>query len=644
MTPSDIGVAALDITAHQKDLHSTGVVGDPTVVDPGGRLLISVTAGLPNGITFRDITPTDHVVIAGVDVKGSLNGYNISFSDGTVNAAMYQLFHNGSIVAKSVRAVYDAPVGGTGIPNIHMLDVSLAHQTGTFALHWDGTGKTLSWDSGPTVAIINNSTANTIYRLFRGTTTNNSPSEYIDIYVKATSVFGAATGTINITINASVDPENTLICGTVFWGGSADGHLGYGTDGIEGLTYDRRHFGNLAPTDLRDDLLQSIEGRFADTRSSGYSAPVGTTVVTNPSGLNVTVAPVVWYALGRKITTRATFSFTTFDNATTYIYQDQDGQITFSPASPSLFIPRYNLSAGGSPLSPPAFLIATIVAASGAVSSITMNCPNLFDLDNQVASAANAAKLHVVNVFDVAFGDYSIIPNVGLIKAGGTVSGLPWGVEQRATPTGPAGVATYWGLSQSQAVMSLLANLNSAGNWQFTGGGSFDSAQRIALSSSGLFIQFHTDVSLAAWTDTQWNSSDDVYIGPATTTLSGGSLNKYMLPYQNAKLWGAFMWDSGTSTQRTMAMPGVTVAIQGGNQTILVTWGWNFNNTTNLPYVLLINLVMKAANGDQVTMPAVPSHLGATGFTLLYADSTGTGKSIIAGSSVMITFAALAVN
>lgn len=641
LTPADIGVAALDITAHQRDLHGTGIARD----DADNPLSITVVGGLPNSLTLLPITTGDHLVIFGVDVKNSINGYNVTFADGTVNAAMYEIWMDSTgLLSKFARATYPNPVGSLAVPNVHLVNVSHSHSNGPFALAWNGTTKTLSWDGGPPITIANSSNFNTIYRLFRGNTSFNSFNQYIDVYVRATALFPISTGSINITlVNSVPSTEQNLFIGTIFWGGSSDGHLGYGQDGVSGLAYDKRVFGNLGYPDLRDDTVFQIEGRFAETRSNGFVLPTGTNLVSNPSGLSITVVAAVWYVGGRRTDQVNTISLTAADNTTNYVYFSQFGGFVINAIPPATYIPPGSLpslSTGST------FLVATAVALSGAITSLVLNCPNLFDLDNNVATLTGLAKLHTQNVFDYST-NASLIPNIAALISGGLSWGLAWGVESRTTPTTtPATSGGYFGifgadLADGDPYAGIVngAVLDGSHVWHF-GNAARLKANRLISGSDGIYWARHTDIANNSWSEGVW-ANDMAIVKSNASALTNNDYLAALQGQQGAKIFGIYYWDGSASNLDASAGSVLALQFQGGPTLgqLIVTWSWNLSSGGATPFVPMLSLLKVDAVGDVVRLTSSITNVGSTGFTLTYETSAGAAKSLSAGNPIMISYA-----
>lgn len=531
LTPADIGAAAagFTLTAHEEDLHDTAMTGDS---NPTHLTMSVVSSSVPNGLQVTPLGTPSRVIIAGNEIS-AINGNSLlSFASASTNASTYQVYMDTTGALQLSKLVdYGLPVSSFNVPGVQILDSSapagaynLSWVASTMALSFGGGTPILLTTAGPTAFLTGQ------YKLYAA----NSQKSWVIVHVDYTTLSAVVTNqTMSVTCAATVVTDATFLLGTIFWGGTADGHLGYGAGQTAGAAWDQRLFGNTSIIDLRGDLIHgNIEQRFAETRSNGF---VSGGAVTNSGGLLALVSSSVWYVGGARYETDAVTKSLT-DNTTNYIYVDLTS-FSFGPLAPSIDASIYPSSQlyPANRIANPYLLVATIVTAGGSISSITINAPNLSNIDNRIAALGSPAELHVANIFDAALSDPSIVPNTGTTTNSALAAVLAWGAEYYSLSSLVGSAYFGVGGSQISPIIVNAAKINNTGHWFYANVGGL-AASRVEVNIDN--IELDTYAGASPWLETAW--VEQFQIAGNSKAPTPANISFLMTPGMMVKAWYYF--------------------------------------------------------------------------------------------------------
>lgn len=331
-----------DMVSHQRLMHANGIWRGSSVnclkpiIDEAvgaDRLLIAAPAGIDcYWIDGKRLTSINNTVL------------EFPLVSMPSKKSLLEIYVNNSGDVRYSQRLEHTGVNFTGSDN-GIVYVNEHVTAGLHKLSWlalgPGAGGYLAWDDSRTRVKVLPGTASGLYQLRNGKQT-------VWVYIANLSELPSVAGTYDdvITVNAAVNSvEDMQIC-QVFYGGNADGRLGYtnirGTNAA--LLVDTRQFGTLRDFHLRDDTIRDVVELPEDEHhASGVcigrydlQGAYGSLWVEKPgSGLTLRIwgqAPV--YVRGRRHVVgsgTSVLSATVPDNAVTVIYVDIDGNIAQIP-------------------------------------------------------------------------------------------------------------------------------------------------------------------------------------------------------------------------------------------------------------------------------------------------------------------------
>jgi hypothetical protein len=320
LSMSDIGGDITnELIVHQNLEHANGIAR----ISSTSCLFISVDAGTaPDRLLITALSGSDSYYVKGKRLT-SIASSVLSFSDLLSNRnELYEIYvdQNG-IVKRSLRANL---AGAPTISGTQIVQLSEETPAGSKTLDFVFPANTLQWDSGPTVTLI----ADGIYRLF-----SEDQISYIDVYVDFSSIPGSSQSD-TVTISAAISKTENLMLGFILWTGPATGFLGYGNPGGSGVAFDKRLFGTLTDSEMRDDYkLDRLEGMWREATYPGVSLYRSDTLLLRSFELGTAVGlsqPVhggIAYVRGKRQLVSGSAGLTLNNNKTNLIYVDSTGQL-----------------------------------------------------------------------------------------------------------------------------------------------------------------------------------------------------------------------------------------------------------------------------------------------------------------------------
>lgn len=247
---------------HQQLDHASGV--EAPLASNIAKVTVN-TGPTPDTVSLQQIG-ADSILVDGRRLEvGGLASTTILFTDGTVEAALYDIWvaaplvgATTGVVGKTVRAQW---VGVRRVLGVQPVMVATDHAVGSFHLVYtvSGTLKALRWADGPTQLL---DATSKFYDL------QNKNGKTIKVWVQVGDLpVGSATDTL--TIETALN-RTKLLLATLFWSGSATGHLGYGVEGTLGTSYDLRSFGNLATTQLSTTAIKLLQRMQYEMHQDGW--------------------------------------------------------------------------------------------------------------------------------------------------------------------------------------------------------------------------------------------------------------------------------------------------------------------------------------------------------------------------------------
>lgn len=356
LAPIDIGFTPdATPTTHQLLDHSNGFEAGTNI----NCALVTVNAvPAPDSLNIQQTGINDSFIIAGVRLNGSgkLTATSITFADGTVNPALYEIVLNSNgTPSKSTRATYNAAKNITGV---QITDVSTNHASGSRVLSFTASTKTLTWDNGQAVTLdpVNGSfNGDAFYTLKRSTTETQNITIWVDF-----SSLPVTDQTDAITIVNSVVSSSLMLLSSVPWSGSATGFLGFGDQGASGSAIDRRTFGNLNMVNIDTQTQQNeFFRRSRENSGNGFVNTPG--FVFSGAVLTFNIPPSTFYLEGQRFDlTSAVLTLT--NNATNFVFINKSGVWATSTTHPQDLQP-VSFS--------PFILGAIVVTAGGTITGIT---------------------------------------------------------------------------------------------------------------------------------------------------------------------------------------------------------------------------------------------------------------------------------